>query len=318
MLRSGLMLGVFLFLVGSLAGCRQQNALADPALGEVAVQTAAARALEQIKPGRFPRAELGLSGKVVDVRCGTTIAITCGAAAGVREGDVFEIRRGGEKLGRAAAVTVWCDFAGLKPLDAMRWTAGDDAVLVQLAAQTVMGGDGAAKTPLADLASEDPEVQTAAVERVVEERRSAIRSLCEVISASGQAAGQDHRRARAVYLLGTLRAPEAVSALVAVVHVDFVGPLKRRPHGIMNPSEALILIGRPAVPQLLTVCKSTDDERMRRTALGVLGNILGGKRRLDTVLARLSKATTDKTELARLESARTLIAEWREDKEPLY
>jgi hypothetical protein len=81
----------------------------------------------------YPRAKLGLSGKVADVRCGTRIAISCRAATGILEGDIFEIRRGGKTLGRAKVDTVWDDFAGLKPLDSMRWKPSDDAVLVQLA-----------------------------------------------------------------------------------------------------------------------------------------------------------------------------------------
>ncbi len=93
----------------------------------------------------YPRAKLGLSGKVADVRCGPWIAISCGAATGILEGDVFEIRHGGKKLGRAKVSTVWNKFAGLKPLDSMRWKAGDDAVLVQLAPKKPIN-----KTPYAE------------------------------------------------------------------------------------------------------------------------------------------------------------------------
>jgi hypothetical protein len=61
------------------------------------------------------------------------VPIDCGAASGIAEGDVFEVRRGGTKLGRARVVTVWKDFACLTPIDGMQWRPGDEAVLVELA-----------------------------------------------------------------------------------------------------------------------------------------------------------------------------------------
>jgi hypothetical protein len=97
------------------------------------VRQTASRAFKKIMATRYPRAKIGLRAKVLDVRCPPIIGVSCGVVAGVRDGDVFEIRREGKQLGRARASAVWADFAVLRPLDSMDWKRGDDAVLVKLA-----------------------------------------------------------------------------------------------------------------------------------------------------------------------------------------
>jgi len=99
------------------------------------VRRTATKALPEI----MVRADVGLRAKILHIPSSTLIPVDCGMLVGVREGDVFEIRREGEKLGRAKAINVWKDSAGLRPLDRFTWTHGDDVVLVELAPKAADG-----------------------------------------------------------------------------------------------------------------------------------------------------------------------------------
>ncbi len=84
----------------------------------------------------FPRAKPGLRARFLDVRCSPRRAISAGASSGLAEGDVFEVRHLGKKIGRVKVVTLWGAFASVLPIESnVRPRPGDQAVLVKLAPQ---------------------------------------------------------------------------------------------------------------------------------------------------------------------------------------
>ena len=184
-------------------------------------------------------------------------------------------------------------------------------VAVCLAAQS--GYAAEAHGSLVDrLGSVNEGTQRKAVNEAIEQRKAIITKLCQVISKQGKGDKGRRMRARATYLVGKMRAPEAVKTLISVITEDFVGRVKRVSVGVANPTQALMQIGRPAVPALLDTCRSADHERIVRPCLLVLWNTLGWKENLLVVLERAEKAAATKKEKARLRKALQIARKWEE------
>ncbi|NQT11737.1 MAG: hypothetical protein HQ582_03245 [Planctomycetes bacterium] len=130
----------------------------------------------------------------------------------------------------------------------------------------------------------------------------------------------DETRCAAAYLLGKLRAVEAIPVLSRALADE---PGRKMRHGISRYDapvwSALVRIGRPAVPTMIENIETSDHRMLRIRSLGVLNHVLGGKRRLLELLAKLEKRTDDKETRRRLQECITRVREhYKETKEPLY
>ena len=148
--------------------------------------------------------------------------------------------------------------------------------------------------------------------------------LLEMIKPENKSRFTKETRMHVARLLGDLRWEDAAPYLVMGLgepEEPFVTS------GVMSnfPGEcggALSSIGRPAIPSLIEVVLQSDSELMRRKSLSVLNRILGGKRRLLELLAKLGDREQSAQARANLEEARKHIEDlWKhlkDEDEPLY
>jgi hypothetical protein len=170
------------------------------------------------------------------------------------------------------------------------------------------------------LRSDEARVRDAAVDHVLKERQSLIEQLIAQFDPASVAQYSDETRCAAAYLLGELRAVEAAPILAKSL-ANPPGPRVRTDKSRYDHPvhEALLKIGRQAVPALIENIEQTDDVRLRRSSLGMLSHILGGKRRLLELLTKLEVRTTDATVGERVREARAWAdSHFIEDEEPLY
>jgi len=79
----------------------------------------------------------------------------------------------------------------------------------------------------------------------------------------------DDKKAIACFLLGELRSDgeDVIQALVDLLEQNFIGPIEDLPYGKSNPPDALIRIGKPAVPKLIDTVLYDSNEIRRDLAL---------------------------------------------------
>jgi HEAT repeat protein len=171
------------------------------------------------------------------------------------------------------------------------------------------------------LEAKDRRVQKKAIEQILDDRLRTVNMLIEIVDQANAGRRPANAGRAAAYLLGRLRAPEAVPVLsraltnvdpnFAVLHTD-----------IFTDAEwtALVEIGRPAVPAMIKNLATSDDERLRDRSIGVLAHVLGGKDNLTGLLNRLMKqkerSKEEKDRLAKaLERAQS---RYKDTEQPLF
>jgi hypothetical protein len=143
--------------------------------------------------------------------------------------------------------------------------------------------------PFDDLLAQDEQTRDRAVDKILEDRKLVIERLIPIIDPANAAKHNNETRCAAAYLLGEMRAVEAVPILASTLAKppgrQFSSTLSRYYDGpVFN---ALIKIGRPAVPAMIQNLESSDHPAMRESSLGVLLHVLGGNTRLLEVLGKV-------------------------------
>jgi hypothetical protein len=143
--------------------------------------------------------------------------------------------------------------------------------------------------PFDDLLAQDEQTRDRAVDKILEDRKSVIDRLIPIIDPANTARYRDETRCAAAYLLGEMRAVEAVPVLCKAL---------ADPPGRMDSTDisryydapvlvALVKLGRPAFPALIEIIETSDVPKARRNSMDVLLHVLGGKTRLLEVLGKL-------------------------------
>jgi hypothetical protein len=142
--------------------------------------------------------------------------------------------------------------------------------------------------PFDDLLAQDERTRDRAVDKILEDRKSVIDQLISTVDRGNIAKYNDETRCAAAYLLGELRAEEAVPVLSKTLD----RPLGRQVSSDISRYDApiftaLVKIGRPAVPAMFENIESSDNPILRKNSMDVLLHVLGGKTRLLEVLGKL-------------------------------
>lgn len=158
-----------------------------------------------------------------------------------------------------------------------------------------------------------------AVDELLLERSVRIKALINILDPQRETDVTDATRCAAAYVLGELRATEAVSALSRAltarldkaIHLD----ISRYDAPVFT---ALVKIGRPAIPQMLdNLISGSKDQRKR--SLDVINHVLGGKRRMLETLEKFRSSLSNKDEAQLIHESMLWTAKhYKESKEPLY
>lgn len=130
----------------------------------------------------------------------------------------------------------------------------------------------------------------------------------------------DQTRCAAAYLLGMLRATEAVSVLSRALTNEpgriVAFDISRYDAPVWT---ALVRIGRPTVPAMIKNIETSDNKIFRKKSIDVLCHVLGGKRRVLELLTKLKARAEDWLIIEHIEAAiQHTQAHFKEDREPLY
>jgi len=170
------------------------------------------------------------------------------------------------------------------------------------------------------LSSKEFRTRDAAVDAILHGRLTTVQKLIPLIDPANAAKYSDETRCAAAYLLGELRAVEAVPVLSKAL-VNEPGPKMSSDLNRYNVPAltALIKIGRPTVPTLIKNLETSNDQILRDKSLGVLIHVLGGKRRLLELLAKLEKRSNGEETRRRIEECITYVGDtFKESEKPLY
>ncbi|HEV7281183.1 MAG TPA: hypothetical protein VGN57_13350 [Pirellulaceae bacterium] len=151
--------------------------------------------------------------------------------------------------------------------------------------------ESSARASFEGLQSDSERTRDAAVDAILAERKATIERLIPLIDPANAERHRKETRWAAAFLLGEMRAVEAVPVLAKALDRS-MGPqngLDLSPYDepVFN---ALVRIGRPAVPALLENLRKSDDRILRERSLLVLYHILGGNRRVVEALAATIEA----------------------------
>ena len=170
------------------------------------------------------------------------------------------------------------------------------------------------------LGAKDARVRDKAVDAILRDRKLIVEKLIALADPVNAKKQTYETRAAAAFVLGELRAVKAVPVLSKAM--PEVGD---RVHSEISRFSvpfwnALVKIGRPAVPVMIENIETSDNRILRIDSLGVLNHVLGGKRRLLELLAKLeTRAAKDKRKQQRIQAAATWAKKhYKETEEPLY
>ncbi len=199
------------------------------------------------------------------------------------------------------------------------------AVIVMLSAtasadSSPKGKEEETVSGIENLCSEEPRTCDAAVDAILKGRLATVQQLLPLIDPANATHYSDRARCAAAYLLGELHAVEAVPTLSRALADEPGRKMRSRSCRFDAPVwNALVKIGRPAVPTMIENVEKSDDGTLRIKSLDVLNHVLGGKRRLLELLAKLESRADDKEIRRRIEECITWSREhYKENKEPLY
>jgi hypothetical protein len=181
---------------------------------------------------------------------------------------------------------------------------------------------------LDQLLSDNSQAREQAVDKILNDRKALIKKLIPLIDPKNSEKFSDETRCVAAYLLGELRAVEAVpvlsQALADPPGEKFISDGSRYDAPVFS---ALVRIGRPAVAAMIENIKTTDDLTLQNRSLDVLLHVLGGKQRLLELLVKLNDRALAEKPVNREEARRFREAHvWAEAhyvqrkgyEEPLY
>ncbi len=170
------------------------------------------------------------------------------------------------------------------------------------------------------LLSQDSRILDQAVDSILQDRRSIINKLIPLIDPDNTKKYSGQTRCAAAYLLGMLRATEAVPVLSRALENEpgrrYISDISRYDSPVWT---ALVRIGRPAVPAMIENIETSDNRILREKSIDVLYHVLGGKRRVLELLTKLKARAEDRLIIEHIEAAIQYTKEhFKEDKEPLY
>jgi len=170
------------------------------------------------------------------------------------------------------------------------------------------------------LLSQDSRILDQAVDSILQDRRSIVNKLIPLIDPANTKKYSDQTRCAAAYLLGMLRATEAVPVLSQALANEpgrkYISDISRYDVPVWT---ALVRIGRPAVPAMIENIETSDNRILRIKSIDVLNHVLGGKRRVLELLTRLKARAENPLIIEHIETAIQYTKEhFKEDKEPLY
>lgn len=171
------------------------------------------------------------------------------------------------------------------------------------------------------LQSEDARVRNQAVDGILQDRNRTIEQLIPLIDPANAAKYGGEGRAAAAYLLGEFRAVEAVPVLSKALAdergLTLIDDTSRFDAAVWT---ALVKIGRPAVPAMIENIETSDNRILRIKSMDVLNHVLGGKRRVLELMAKLkARAAGDEQKVRRIrDAAEWARGHWKGDKELLY
>jgi len=178
------------------------------------------------------------------------------------------------------------------------------------------------KDIIREITSNQEKEREGAVRFILDRRKELIKSLIPIIDPVNSKNYKDESRAVAAYVLGEIRAVEAVPVLsTALADEPFSDVVFRK--GI-NPYyasvvNALVKIGRPSVPAMIENLKTTDNKKVMSDSVMILSQVLGGKQRVLTLVGKLIKNESDQTAKLRLKKVNSWIEEnVKEDQPPQY
>ena len=173
---------------------------------------------------------------------------------------------------------------------------------------------------IANLQSKNASTRDDAVDAFLKDRKNSIDGLIALVAQTGDKKYSDETRSAAAYLLGEIRAVEAVRAL-SRASANPLGPMvgfdvSRYDAPIFT---ALVKIGRPAVPAMIKNLEETDNANIRHNSMFVLYHVLGGKQHLLELLGKLKARTKDKAVGKRIEGVTEHVQKnFKETTAPLY
>lgn len=170
------------------------------------------------------------------------------------------------------------------------------------------------------LLSQDSRIRDQAVDSILQDRRAIVNKLIPLIDPANTKKYSDQTRCAAAYLLGMLRATEAVPVLSRALANEpgrkIISDISRYDVPVWT---ALVRIGRPAVPVMIENIETSDNRILRNKSIDVLYHVLGGKRRVLELLNKLKARAENPLIIEHIEAAIQYTKEhFKEDKEPLY
>jgi HEAT repeat protein len=139
------------------------------------------------------------------------------------------------------------------------------------------------------LEAKERRVQNKAIQQILDDRLRTVNMLIEIVDQANAGKSSEDAGKAAAYVLGKLRAPEAVPVLSKALARPDPNLLRGLHMDVFVDAEwaALVEIGRPAVPAMIKNITTSDDEGLRQRSLDVLVRVLEGKDNLIGLLNRL-------------------------------
>jgi hypothetical protein len=174
--------------------------------------------------------------------------------------------------------------------------------------------------PAKSLLSQDARIRDRAVDSMWQDRQAIIDDLIALVDPDNADKYTDQTRCAAAYLLGMFRSVKAVPVLSRAL-ADEPGRMAASDISRYDAPvwTALVRIGRPSIPAMIENIETSDHDIVPKKSLDVLCHVLGGKRRVLELLARLKTQAEDRRQVQRIEFAiQHSQAHFKEDREPLY
>ena len=152
------------------------------------------------------------------------------------------------------------------------------------------------------LESKDQAIQNKTIDKIMDEREKQVNMLIEIVKERNEGKTTQQSSKAAAYLLGKMRAPEAVSVLAtALKEPDLENEFNRFRGAVFN---ALVEIGRPSISPMISNIISSEDELYRNSSIIVISHVVGGKDNLISLLNRvMEKKELTKEEKDRLKKS---------------
>lgn len=162
------------------------------------------------------------------------------------------------------------------------------------------------------VASSERSIRQEAIQEVMKGRQETILALSEIVHRRNASKYSGESRATAAYILGEIRASEAVSALSSALGEDLFGSriIKDLPPPYESSDvviNALVNIGLPSVAEMTRNLRTTDSKRVMQESVVVLKRVLGGDKRAQELVDTLLEEEKDAAVRERLLQAKRMI-----------